>query len=233
MKLCRRDKSTVDRHIKRRHKNYPNVVIKPYLDETTTVKKARECLENIASRQLKTCKQSCPTVDNPLHASLPSNTSAPSTSRSGTSLVQSTIVATAKTGNPSSCVLALEKELSNSTTGMSTLLSKVDTLIKEFREFKVSPSVKNGNQPSSSSLSSIDKKASGDVAEIVLHWPEVKNILDLTELCKNIRFFPGDIDQGVLSVIRCETCFNYLKSKRIKPSDKISPAQVAKKGIGG
>ena len=113
---------------------------------------------------------------------------------------------------------------------MSTLLSKVDKLIKELREFKVSPSVKNGNQPSSSSLSSIDKKASGDVAEIVLHWPEMKNILDLTELCKNIRFFPGDIDQGV---IRCETCFNYLKSKRIKPSDKLPPAQVAKKGIGG
>ncbi|CAB3987113.1 Hypothetical predicted protein [Paramuricea clavata] len=110
------------------------------------------------------------------------SSSAPCTS--GTSLVQSTIVATAKTGNPSSCVLALEKELSNSTTGMSTLL-------------------------------------------------KVKNILDLTELCKNIRFFPGDIDQGVLSVIRCETCFNYLKSKRIKPSDKLSLAQVAKKGIGG
>ena len=113
---------------------------------------------------------------------------------------------------------------------MSTLLSKVDKLIKEFRELKVNPSVKNINQPS---LLSIGKKASGDVAEIVSQWPEVKNILDLTRLCKNIRFFPGDVDQGDLSVIRCETCFNYLKSKRIKPSDKSSPAQVAKKGIGG
>ena len=225
MKLCRRDKSTVDRHIRRRHNNDPKVVIKPYLDETITVKKARECLENIASDQLKTFEQPCRT------ASLPSNSSAPSTRVIETGLVQSTIVATANTSNPSSCVLSLaKKESSNSTTEMSTLLSKVDKLIKEFRELKVNPSVKNVNQPSL--LLSIGKKASGDV-EIVSQSPEVKNILDLTRLCKNIRFFPGDVDQGDLSVIRCETCFNYLKSKRIKPSDKSSPAQVAKKGIGG
>ena len=226
MKLCRRDKSTVDRHIRRRHDNDPKVVIKPYLDETITVKKARECLENIASDQLKTCEQPC------RMASLPSNNSAPSTRVIETGLVQSTIVATANTSNPSSCVLSLaKKKSSNSTTEMSTLLSKVDKLIKEFKELKVSPSVKYVNQPSL--LLSIGKKASGDVAEIVSQWPEVKNILDLTRLCKNIRFFPGDVDQGDLSVIRCKTCFNYLKSKRIKPSDKSSPAQVAKKGIGG
>ena len=175
MKLCRRDKSTVDRHIRRRHNNDPKIVIKPYLDETITVKKARECLENIASDQLKTREQPCRT------ASLFS--SAPSTRVIETGPVQSTIVATANTSNPSSCVLSLaKKESSNSTTEMSTLLSKVDKLIKEFRELKVSPSVKNINQPSL--LLSIGKKASGDVAEIVSQWPEVKNILDLTRLCK-------------------------------------------------
>ena len=114
---------------------------------------------------------------------------------------------------------------------MSTLLSKVDKLIEEFRELKANPSVKNVNQLSF--LLSIRKKASGDVADIVSQWPEVKNILELTRLCQNIRFFPGDVDQGDLFIIRCETCFNYLKSRHIKPSDKSSPAQVAKKGIGG
>ena len=61
---------------------------------------------------------------------------------------------------------------------MSTLLSKVDKLIKEFGELKVNPSGKNVSQPSL--VLSIGKKASGDVAKIVSQWPEVKNILDLT-----------------------------------------------------
>ena len=119
-------------------------------------------------------------ADKPLHAYLPSNSLAPSTCISNeTGHVQSTIVATTKTGNPSSCVLSLaSKESSNSTAEISSLVSKVDMLIEEFREFKVSPSVKNENQRSS--LSSLDTKVSGNVAKIVLQWPEVKNILDLT-----------------------------------------------------
>ncbi len=44
--LCRRNKTTVDRHASRRHKdNLSEVVVKPYYDES--VRKAREkCEEN-------------------------------------------------------------------------------------------------------------------------------------------------------------------------------------------
>lgn len=57
--------------------------------------------------------------------------------------------------------------------------------------------------------------------------------LTFTELCKNISFIPGDIDQGILPVIRWETCFNYSKSKWTKPSNKLSPAQLSKKALEG
>ena len=46
MKLCHRNKSTIDRHITRRHKGTSKIIVKPYCETTETVKKAREYIEN-------------------------------------------------------------------------------------------------------------------------------------------------------------------------------------------
>ena len=46
---------------------------------------------------------------------------------------------------------------------------------------------------------------------MLVHWPEVKNVVDLVEVCKHMRFFPGDAEKGILSVPRCETCFKFIQ----------------------
>ena len=67
---------------------------------------------------------------------------------------------------------------------------------------------------------------------MLVRWPEIKNVLDLVAVCKHVRFFSGDAEKGVLSVLRCETCFNFIQSKKGNTTS-LDPAAVARKGLGG
>jgi hypothetical protein len=42
-------------------------------------------------------------------------------------------------------------------------------------------------------------------------WPNIKNVIEMTDKCKEIEFFGAGSDD--LSVLRCKTCFDYLSSE--------------------
>ena len=50
-----------------------------------------------------------------------------------------------------------------------------------------------------------------DFADIVTKWDKIDNIIDLSKAFPQIRFLPSGDETGG-SVIRCETCYNYIKS---------------------
>ena len=81
-------------------------------------------------------------------------------------------------------------------------------------------------------LSCISSTSAEEIANILVHWPAVKNVLDLIEVCKHMRFFSGDAEKGVFSVLRCETCFKFIQSKKGNKTS-LDPAAVAQKGLGG
>ena len=218
--------------------------MKPYCDTAETVKKAREYIENqpgngtfndkSQSKKDTACSSSgaeaSPLTVNDSPVLEPSKSTSKtgyttsSSLQNGSNLIQSTLFAHSKT----SCK---DKDLSNASSTMQSLHDKVDTLINDFKEFRLksSPNFVHFN----TSLAAIDGKLANEVAYMLLHWTDVKNILDLVQLCKNIRFFTGDANQGACSVLRCETCFNFIMSKRPKSSKMQSPSEVAKRGLGG
>ena len=69
----------------------------------------------------------------------------------------------------------------------------------------------------------------------MLKWPDAKNVIDLTNVCQHLRFFGGDAERGVLAVVRCETCYDFLVSKRTGGTASLTanPGTVAKKGLDG
>jgi hypothetical protein len=251
-KLCRRDKSSVSRHITRHHGGKSNNVdVQPYYSAGETIKNARKYIENIEKKdshsdQDKRAEKklnNTGTADMPA-ASQPSpvaRTQSTLISKTGISsppasqhLIQSTLNISAKSvDNMSTTTLLKGQGFSRATSDVS-LHAKVDMLIQEFKAFKLNSTANSAKGGGTSTiLSAIDSKSAGEMAELLLHWPEVKNIIDLVQLCKHIRFFSGDQEQRVLSVLRCDTCFNYIRSKRPTKSHTSSPADVAKKGLGG
>ena len=115
----------------------------------------------------------------------------------------------------------------------ASLHAKVDTLIHEFKEFKIK-SLENQKDTRPNPLLAVDGKSAEETAELLLQWPDVKNILDLVRVCKHIQFFSGNEEQGILSVIRCETCFDYIKKYKLRGSTmKVTAMDAAKKGLGG
>ncbi len=62
-------------------------------------------------------------------------------------------------------------------------------------------------------------------------WKEINNIAELTADIPAIRFFPGNLKEKALSVLRCEPCFNLLES-RFTGLPKDNPIKCALKGIG-
>ncbi len=115
------------------------------------------------------------------------------------------------------------------------LHSKIDSLIGEFKELKLHlTSTAKIKETFPKSLTAVDSKCLAETTELLLHWPEVKNILDLVQVCKHVNFFSGNAKEGILSVVRCETCFFYLKNVKKNSASQVSnPMAVAKKGLGG
>ena len=62
--------------------------------------------------------------------------------------------------------------------------------------------------------------------------PDAKNVIDLNSICEHLRFFGGEAKKGFLAVLRCETCYKFMMSKR-PASLTANPMTVAKKGLGG
>ena len=104
-----------------------------------------------------------------------------------------------------------------------SLHSKIDSLIGEFKELKLQLGSKTkvketGQHP----LATVDAKCLAETTELLLHWPEVKNIVDLVQLCKHVNFFSGNAEEGILSVVRCETCFFYLKNAKKNSASQLT-----------
>ena len=111
---------------------------------------------------------------------------------------------------------------------------KQDTLLVELKALKLKDqtSTKKNDPSFPSPLAAVDSKCHKEVADLMLKWPHAKNLIDLTNICQQLRFFGGDAEKGVLAVLRCETCYNFLLSKRTA-SLTTNPVAVAKKGLCG
>lgn len=63
-------------------------------------------------------------------------------------------------------------------------------------------------------------------------WLDGKNLIDLISICVYLWFFGGDVEKGVLVVLRCEICYNFMMSKCLV-SLILNLVIVVKKGLGG
>ena len=241
-KLCRQDQTTANRHIQRKHANSKpsDVIIKPFYDNDESVQKARKCLEELQEQSLmkqssakRSTKQSSTVASTPRLQSrilpdVPSN--APlvphKSDIAGLSkpLMQATLTRNSRT--------TIINENANQSNDMS-LHSKIDTLISEFKDLKVSfKSAAQAKESQCTPLSSINSRSAEEVTNMLVRWPEIKSVLDLVAVCKHVRFFSGDAEKGVLSVLHCETCFNFIQSKKGNTTS-LDPPAVARKGLGG
>ena len=112
----------------------------------------------------------------------------------------------------------------------SLLHQKIDALASEFREFRIQSTCEKStttNHP----LWAAHPKCASEVSELLLKWPEIKNVIDIVNSSSNIRFFAGNEKEGVLSVLRCETCCRYLLDRKSSHT-QTTPAIIAKKGLG-
>ena len=116
-----------------------------------------------------------------------------------------------------------------------SLHSKIDSLIGKFKELELQLGSKTkvketGQHP----LAAVDAKCLAETTELLLHWPEVKSIVDLVQVCKHVNFFSGNAEEGILSVVQCETCFFYVKNaKKNSASQLTNPMAITRKGLGG
>lgn len=223
-KLCRSNNTSIKRHVERRHKNnVKEADVRSYYDCDETVRMARKKCE--AEQGTETSAKPNITMDS--------------------SLCKKPVEITLKTHTPEKMQKEIDFKTSNikkrsssavkesEVTRDSALHSKIDNLIDEFKDFKIR-SNESRKESQHNPLSAVDGKVYEETAQLLLKWPDTKNILDLVSVCKHIKFFSGDEENGILSVVRCETCYNYIKNYKLKrPSLKLSAMDAAKKGIGG
>ena len=229
-KLCRNNDSSIQRHIQRRHQGKEVPVIRLFNDKEENVSKARDFVkkwESLAPNEKAKLKGKTksdlkgPQKKN-LSQTVPDAPAKPKVFHP-ISIPKSVV----PNSNPPDDTKQSREE--------SVLHSKIDMLISEFREFKLQSKSSKGIQNMPTPLSAIGAKCSHEVSELLLKWPDIKNIIDLVNCCRHIRFFPGDVIKGVLSVVRCETCYQYLEYNKngIRGFINTKPEQVAKKGLGG
>ena len=112
-----------------------------------------------------------------------------------------------------------------------TLLhTKIDALISEFREFRLQSKCEK-NTTTNHHLWAAHPKCASEISELLLKWPEIKNVIDIVNSSSHIRFFAGNEKEGVLSVIWCETCCRFLLDRKSSHT-QTTPAIIAKKGLG-
>lgn len=111
----------------------------------------------------------------------------------------------------------------------SLLHANIDALVSEFREFRLQ-SKREKDTTTNHPLWAAHPKCANEVSELLLKWAEIKNVIDIVNSSSHIRFFAGNEKEGVLSVIRCETCCRYLLDR--SSHTQTNPAIIAKKGLG-
>ena len=225
-KLCRRDESTEVRHFRRRHQGKKPVIM-PFNDKNEKISKAREYAtkwDNNKKANVKVEKSTTQQVKIPA-ATLSSKDVVPSIF----SAIKSTSLESAReTDQPS--FSNDDRETSQD----KPLHHKIDMLTSEVRNLKLH--LKSGKEVTttgSTSLAAVDGKCVQKISQVLIKWPEIKNIIDLVNICDHIRFFAGDEIDGVLSLVRCETCYKFLLSKRASGYGISKPDTIAKKGLGG
>ena len=70
-------------------------------------------------------------------------------------------------------------------------------------------------------------------SQVLIKWPEIKNIIDLVNICDHIWFFAGDEIDGVLSVVRCETCYKFLLSEKASGNGISNQTQSQRRDLEG
>lgn len=227
-KLCRTNNTTLARHAKRRHDgNLSEIDVQPYLGSSETVRKARMHCEKHCSKDVL--------------AVVPSSVD-PASSTSEEKRLSDELEKSAEVVQPVDAPVPAKKQIGKVQTTLAfegqavhgqpvdSLHSKIDTLMKEVKELKLQVNCK---KPGPSPLMAVDRISHEETALLLLHWPEVQNILDLVRVCKHVQFFSGDAEHGELSVLRCETCYQYLKKFEGSSSLASSPMAIARKGLGG
>ena len=207
-------------------------IIKSFYDKGEEVSKARECIL-FADKEEEKKKISRQDSEEATAPTLPSSSS------SFTSRLESSKELVPARSEPLQVTLldtfgGMEDSavnLANNAKDIS-LHAKMDTLLSELKSLKEQMSTKKTDQSLTSPLAAVDRKCQNEVAELMLKWPDAKNSIDLTNICEHLRFFGGDAEKGVLAVLRCETCYNFMMSKR-PASLTANPVTVAKKGLGG
>lgn len=107
--------------------------------------------------------------------------------------------------------------------------SKIDNLVSEFKDFKLTFSKKMlKEQQNPPLLPALCHQTVHGISELMFSWPNIKNIIELTDKCEEIEFFGAASDD--LSVLRCKTCFDYPSSG--DKSQNKDVVNIAKKGLG-
>ena len=165
-KLCRQNRTTTNRHIQRHHakSKSSDVIIKPLYDSDESVKKAQKCLEE--SQEQSSTKQSstvasAPHLQTRILPDVPFN--APPMPHKGDNagstkpLMQATLTRNSRT--------TINEDASQSND--ASLHSKIDTLISEFKDFKVSfKSASQAKESQCTPLSSISSTSAEEINNI-------------------------------------------------------------------
>lgn len=112
----------------------------------------------------------------------------------------------------------------------TTMEGKIDFLVQGFKELQQSI---EKDRHHLTPLSALEGNNDEEIAEMLSKWQDVKNIINLVDVCSHLRFYAGDAEQNVLSVLRCETCYTYLTRQKTPSLQTFSTVSAAKKGLSG
>ena len=123
----------------------------------------------------------------------------------------------------------------NYSSEFNILKGKIDALTAsvEMLTKKVTENEKGARQ-SLGPLLSLEKRSIEETLETFKGWSDAANIAELIVICPRIQWFPGNEQHH--SVLRCNTCFEYLtrenKCFSKEAHSAIDALQTARKGIG-
>lgn len=189
-KLCRRDTHSVKRHAKRCHdNNYCDV--RPYNDTTKIVKQARDALEQF--------KLKSPSISKPRPIQIQS-LSEPCTGlpESSKPVFQKQSIICLDSSNK----IVTENNEKEKPSGIEILAEKLDSISLQLKDIKQSNCIQ---------IPSTEMSSSSELHEIMLEWPNINNIIQLTNVCSFVTLkMPNKSSSAIL---QCQLCCDYLDSK--------------------
>ena len=204
-KICRRNKQSLDRHSLRRHLG-KKANVRPFNDKDELVSKARETFHkwfkeknnSMASSLKKSTRMKNANVKKTALAEEEQSAPKPVV-HTMFSLQKNARIENSKTTSEQIIIndqsRASHKE--NESDQHSLLHQKIDALVSEFREFRIQ-SMCEKNTTTNHPLWAAHPKCASEVSELLLKWPEIKNVIDIVNSSSHIRFFAGNEKEGVL-----------------------------------